>query len=124
MSFRKPCHMPFHKLIPPFTLTEFYFIFTSLSPLNILNCYIAGNLFLTVRTLIGYFEVTSHLTMKLFPAKISERATLRNVRGNNALLLVNVDRRLLLQRGLKNVFQLQHFQPYNRSLKDCSLEKQ
>ena len=21
MSFRKPCHMPFHKLIPPFTLT-------------------------------------------------------------------------------------------------------
>ena len=22
MSFRKPCHMPFHKLIPPFTLTE------------------------------------------------------------------------------------------------------
>ena len=22
MSFRKPCHMPFHKLIPPLTLTE------------------------------------------------------------------------------------------------------
>ena len=22
MSFRKPCHMPFRKLIPPFTLTE------------------------------------------------------------------------------------------------------
>ena len=21
MSFRKPCHMPFHKIIPPFTLT-------------------------------------------------------------------------------------------------------
>ena len=21
MSFRKPCHMPFHKHIPPFTLT-------------------------------------------------------------------------------------------------------
>ena len=21
MSFRKPCHMPFRKLIPPFTLT-------------------------------------------------------------------------------------------------------
>ena len=23
MSFRKPCHMLFHRLIPPFTLTEF-----------------------------------------------------------------------------------------------------
>ena len=23
MSFRKLCHMPFRKLIPPFTLTEF-----------------------------------------------------------------------------------------------------
>ena len=22
MSFRKPCHMPFRKLIPPFTLTD------------------------------------------------------------------------------------------------------
>ena len=27
----------------------------------------------TTRALIGYFEVTCHLTMKLFPAKISER---------------------------------------------------
>ena len=24
MSFRKPCHMPFRKLIPPFTLTAFF----------------------------------------------------------------------------------------------------
>ena len=106
--------------------SQFYFIFTPLSPLNTFKCYIAGNLFLTARTLIGYFEVTSHLTMKLFPADISERATLQiyDVRGNSALLLANVDRRLLLQRGLKNVFQLQHFQPYNRLLKDCSLEKQ
>ena len=23
MSFRKPCHMPFHKVIPPFTLTVY-----------------------------------------------------------------------------------------------------
>ena len=106
--------------------SQFYFIFTSLSPLNILKCYIAGNLFLTARTLIGYFEVTSHLTMKLFPANISELATLQiyDVRGNSALLLANFDRRLLLQRGLKNVFQLQHIQPYNSLLKDCSLEKQ
>ena len=28
--------------------------------------------------LVGYFEVTWHLTMKLSPAKISERATLQN----------------------------------------------
>ena len=26
MSFRKPCHMPFRKLIPPFTLTAENFI--------------------------------------------------------------------------------------------------
>ena len=71
--------------------SQFYFIFTSLSPLHILKCYTAGNLFLTARTLIGYFEVTSHLTMKLFPAKISERATLQiyDVKGNSALLLAN-----------------------------------
>ena len=24
MSFREPCHMPFRKLIPPFTLTDDY----------------------------------------------------------------------------------------------------
>ena len=24
MSFRKPCHMPFRKLIPPFTLTALW----------------------------------------------------------------------------------------------------
>ena len=27
MSFRKPCHMPFRKLIPPFTLTANTIIF-------------------------------------------------------------------------------------------------
>ena len=27
MSFRKPCHMPFRKLIPPFTLTETKMVF-------------------------------------------------------------------------------------------------
>ena len=37
--------------------------------------YIAGNFWPTARALIGYFEVTSHLTMKLFPPKLSERAT-------------------------------------------------
>ena len=43
------------------------------------NCYIAGNVFPTVRTFIGYFEVTWYPLMKLFPAKISERATLQNL---------------------------------------------
>ena len=57
----------------------YYFIFTGQSPLNILKCHIAGNFFLTARALIGYFKVTWHLTMKLFPAKIYERATLENL---------------------------------------------
>ena len=38
--------------------------------------------------------------------------------GNSALLPANVGQRPLLQRGLMN------FQPYNESLKDCSLRKQ
>ena len=42
-------------------------------------CYIAGIFFPTARALIGYFEVTWHLTLKLFPAKISERATLQSL---------------------------------------------
>ena len=37
------------------------------------NCYTAGNFFPPARALIGYLEVTWHLTMKLFPAKISEQ---------------------------------------------------
>ena len=44
---------------------------------------------------IVYFEVTRHLTMKLFPANSPERATLQknyDVRGNNAMLPANVDR--------------------------------
>ena len=90
------------------------------------NLSIAGNFFPTARALIGYFEVTWHLTMKLFPAKISEKATLQKsmaLEGNSALLPANVDRRPPLQWGLMN-FQLQNFQLYNKSLKDCSLGKQ
>ena len=62
--------------------SQFYFISTWLSPLNVFNFYVAGNFFLSARALIGYFgylEVTSQLTMKLFPAKISERVTLQNL---------------------------------------------
>ena len=40
-------------------------------------CYVVGNFFSTVHAIIGYFEVTWHL-MKLFPAKISEQATMQN----------------------------------------------
>ena len=47
--------------------------------LNKKYCYIAGNFFQTACALIGYFEVTWHLTIKLFPAKISQRATLQNL---------------------------------------------
>ena len=32
-----------------------------------------------VRALIGYFKVTWHLTMKLFPAQISQQVTLQNL---------------------------------------------
>ena len=37
------------------------------------SCYVAGNFFLAARALVGYVEVTLQLTMKPFPAKISER---------------------------------------------------
>ena len=42
-------------------------------------CFLAGNFFPTVCTLLGYFKVTRQLTMKLFPAKIFEWATLQNL---------------------------------------------
>ena len=42
-------------------------------------CFLAGNFFPTVCTLLGYFEVTWQVTMKLFPAKIFEWATLQNL---------------------------------------------
>ena len=44
------------------------------------NCYIAGVFPATVRPfIIGLFIVTWRLTMKLFPAKCHERATLRKL---------------------------------------------
>ena len=53
------------------------------------NCYIAGVFPATTRPFIGQFMVTWHLTMKLFPAKRHERATLRKLwrqPGNSSLL--------------------------------------
>ena len=52
-------------------------------------CYIAGVFPATTRPFIGQFMVTWHLTMKLFPAKRHERATLRKLwrqPGNSSLL--------------------------------------
>ena len=53
------------------------------------DCYFAGVFPATARPFIGYFMVTWHLTMKLFPAKSHERATLRKLwrqTGNSSLL--------------------------------------
>ena len=67
------------------------------------------------------FEVRWHLTMKLFPAKISQLSPAGNAaksmtwEGNST---VNKD-----DRGLVN-FQLQNFQLFNKSLKDWSFGKQ
>ena len=71
--------------------------------------------------MIGYFEVTWHLTLKLFPAKTSELVTVQNLwrqEYNCALLPANADRRPPLQQGLMN------FQLYEKSLKDWLLGKQ
>ena len=70
----------------------------------------AGNFFFTAHALIGYFEVTWHLTIKtvshqnLWAGNIAKAMTSE---GHSALLPANVDRRPLLQLGLMN-FQL-HF---------------
>jgi len=70
-----------------------------------LDCYIAGEFLPTARALIGYFQVSWNLTMKLFTAKLSERATLQNPWRHRvtALFSANVDRRPPLQRGLLNI---------------------
>ena len=74
--------------------------------------------------LIGYFEVTWHLTIKLIPAKISERATLQNLwRQRVTLHCYPPCLPTTALRGLMN-FQLQIFQLYNKSLKDWSVERQ
>ena len=83
-------------------------------------------LFPTARALIGYFEVTWHLTTKLFPAKISERATMQSLWRQR--VTVHCYPRMLSARKIyfhkfvhKKVF-LRGL--YNRSLKDWSLRKQ
>ena len=61
-----------------------------------MNCYIAENFPPRARTLIGYFEVTGHLTIKLFPAKslrVGNSGKSMTSEGKSALLPVNVDQR-------------------------------
>ena len=63
---------------------------------NNFSCYIAEFFSPTARALIGYFEVTWHLTIKLFPAKslrAGNSAKSMTSESNSALLPANVDRR-------------------------------
>ena len=85
-----------------------------------LICYVAGNVS-QQRAVIVYFEVRWHLTMKLFPAKISVRETLQDLWRQR--VTVYVDQRPPLERGLMN-FQLQNFQLYNKLHKNWSRGKQ
>ena len=90
---------------------------------NISNCYIAEFFAPAAHTLIGYFEVTWHLTIKLFPSKslwAGNSAKSMTSEGNSALLPANVDQRLPLLLPL-HVFL---FVLYNKSLNDWSLGKQ
>ena len=87
-------------------------------------CYIAGNFSQAAHALIGYFEVTWqltwYLTMKLFPAKISDRATLQNL-WRQRVKVHRYPRMLTNERRYSKVID---FQPYKKSLKDWSLRKQ
>ena len=80
---------------------------------KILCCYIAEFFLPATHTLIGYFKVTWHLTIKLFRAKSL-------LAGNSALLPAKVDRwssLLLLLHVFLSIL-------YNKSLNDWSLRKQ
>ena len=85
---------------------------------NKYHCYIAGTFSQKALTLIGYFEVIWHLTIKLSPAKsvgLGNIAKSTTSKGNNALLPANVNRRPPFLEVFDAV--------YNKSLKDWSLGK-
>ena len=91
---------------------------------NIIICYIAEFFTPTAGALIGYFEVTGHVTIKLYPAKslwAGSRAKSMTSEGNSALLPANVDRRPPLLLLPLHVFL---FVLYNKSLNDWSLGTQ
>ena len=90
---------------------------------NISYCYIAGIFSPTVRAFIGYFEVTWHPTMKLFPDKISQWVTLAKSmtsEGNSALLPANVDRRPPFTAGF-NEFPVSNFPPTQQVPRETKL---
>ena len=60
-----------------------FFFFFFQSKKFIIFCYIAGNFFPTVRSLIGYFEITWHLAIDLFTdtAVILNQLDLRGIMG-------------------------------------------
>ena len=81
--------------------------------------------FPTAYALIGYFEVTWRLTMKLSRQNLWAGNIAKSImsKGKRALLPTIVDQRPLFQRGLMNL-QLEKFQLYNKSLNDLSFGKQ
>ena len=61
MSFRKPCHMPFGKLIPSFTLTDFRRIWSTSIMVNIIICaFHIYDLWLIQIIFIRYFWFICH----------------------------------------------------------------
>ena len=76
-------------------------------------CSPAGNFFPTARTLIGDFEVTWHLTMKLFPAKISERATLQIILRQMVWSLTSPENRSIIMVPLQTTVSRKYNHPYS-----------
>ena len=78
-----------------------------------------------ISTLIGYLEVTWHLTMKLFLTKISVQATLQNLWCQR--VTVHCYLRMLTNNchitARFNEFQQQNFQLWNKSLQDWPFGK-
>ena len=88
-------------------------------------CYVAGVFPATARLFIGSFMVTWHLTMKLFPAKCHEQATLRKLwrqTGNSSLLTAVARNGWNLSAVFKFCFCFVLL--YNKSLNDWSLGEQ
>ena len=71
MSFRNPCHMPFHKLIPPFTLTapnvnSFYILTLSSVAINLYRCWATQVKTLYIAAVIILKKVTDSLLHSRF----------------------------------------------------------
>ena len=71
MSFHKPCHMPFSKLIPPFTLTapnvnSFYILILSSVAINLYRCWATRVKTLYIAAVIILEKVTDSLLHSRF----------------------------------------------------------